>query len=256
MLQFHWSTVVFQIINFLILLAVLTRFFYRPLQAVMKRQEDEITGRLREAEEQARQAHSEREQLATAAKHLREETEALMTKTRAEAAQVREQLVAQAREDADHIVEAAKLRGQEVERATQQHLETAVRRSAVNIAAQLMQAAGGPALHQALLDKFLGDGVQLDKEQRELLHRAYGHTHGSITVEVAFPPSPDLTKHLRQILATTLNSESEHLDVVCQTEPSLIAGMRILVGTTVVDLSLRRTLAELSRAETAGQKRA
>jgi F-type H+-transporting ATPase subunit b len=254
MLQFQLSTVVFQIINFFILLAVLTRFFYRPLQQVMRQQEEEITSRLREAEERARKADVERDQLADASKRLRTETEAIMAKTRAEAAQAGEQLLARARTDADRIVEEAKQRVQELERTTQQHLETAVRQSAVNIAAHLMQVAAGPTLHQALLDKLVKEGLQLDGDRQELLNRAYSHANGSVTVEVAFPPSPDVEEHLRQIVATALETESDQLTVVCRTEPSLIAGVRLLIGTVVVDLSLSRTLAELSQSPSVGRK--
>ncbi|MGE0681915.1 MAG: F0F1 ATP synthase subunit delta [Candidatus Binatia bacterium] len=254
MLQFQWSTVVFQIVNFFILLAVLTRFFYRPLQRVMRQQEEEITSRLREAEERAHKADAEREQLADAAKRLRTETEAVLAKARAEAAQAGEQLLARARTDADRIVEETKQRMLELERTTQQHLETAVRQSAVNIAARLMQAAAGPAIHQALLDKFLKEGLQLDGNRQELLNRAYTHANGSVTVEVAFPSSPGLEEHLRRILTTALGTESDQLTVVCRTEPSLIAGVRLLIGAVVVDLSLSRTLTELSQLPTADRK--
>lgn len=254
MLQFQWSTVVFQIINFFILLAVLTRFLYRPLQHVMRQQEEEITSRLREAEERARKADAERAQLADASKRLRTEAEAIMAKTKAEAAQAGEQILARARIDADRTVEEAKQRVQELERATQQRIETAVRQSAVNIAAHLMQAAAGPALHQALLDTFLKEGLRLDGDRQELLNRAYAHANGSVTIEVAFPPSLDVEERLRQIVATALGAASNTLTVVCRTEPSLIAGVRLLIGTVVIDFSLSRTLTELSQAPTVGRQ--
>ena len=60
MLRFQLSTFIFQVVNFFILLAVLTRFFYRPLQQAMKRQEAKITARLHEAEERVQKADSER----------------------------------------------------------------------------------------------------------------------------------------------------------------------------------------------------
>lgn len=254
MLQFQWSTVVFQLVNFFILLAVLTRFFYRPLQQVMQRQEEEITSRLREAEERAHKADAEREQLADASQRLRAETEAVLTKAKAEAAQAGEQLLARARTDAERIVEEAKQRAQELERATQQHLEKAVRQSAVNIAARLVQAAAGPAVHQALLDKFLREGLPLDGDRQALLNRAYTHANGHITVEVAFPPAPDLEERLRQILEPVLETASDTLAVTCRTEPSLIAGVRLLVGTVVIDLSLSHALTELSQSPAANLK--
>ena len=254
MLQFHWSTFLFQIINFFILLAVLTRFFYRPLQAVMKRQEEEVMARLRDAEERARKADTEREQLAEAARRLRAESEAQITKTKAEAAQAGTQLVARARADADRLLEEAKRHAQELERTAQQHMAAAVRQSAVNIAARLIQTAGSPAMHQALLDKVFKEGLQLDGTRKELLTRAYAHANGSVIVEVAFPPSSDEQEHLRQLLAETLGIEHKQLTVVYRTAPSLIAGLRVLIGTVVVDVSLSRTLTDLSQSPSPTQE--
>ena len=249
MLQFHWSTFVFQVINFFILLAVLTRFFYRPLQRVMARQEAEINSRLQEAEERARKADVEREQLALASQRLQTETETLMANAKAEAAREKERLLESARQQADRYMEEAQQRAQELERTAQHRMATDLRHTAVTLATHLMQASAGPVLHQALVDKLLQEGLPADGEQRELLRRAYTHTHDGVTVEVAYPPTPDLEKRFGQLLATTLGVQSSTMTINCRTEPSLLAGARILLGTVVVDLSLSHILTELSHEQ-------
>ena len=60
MLGFDIPTFVFQIINFLILLAILARFFYRPVLDVMQQRQEQIDARIEDAEERARQADEER----------------------------------------------------------------------------------------------------------------------------------------------------------------------------------------------------
>ncbi|MGE0822374.1 MAG: F0F1 ATP synthase subunit delta [Candidatus Binatia bacterium] len=251
MLRFEWSTFVFQIVNFFILLAVLSRFFYRPLQRVMAQQEDEISSRLHEAEERARKADAEREELAQAAARMRVEAETTLGKAKADAAQAREHLLERARVDADRYLEEAKQRVQEMERSMQQRLTTEARKTAVTMTAQLMQAAAGPLLHQALLEKLLQEGLQLAGEQGELLRRAYAHVDGEVTIEVAYPPTSDLEERFRQIVTTALGADRAAVRIAVRTDPSLIAGARVLIGTVVIDLSLNRTLTDLSQQQTA-----
>jgi len=255
MLQFHWSTFLFQVINFFILLAVLTRFFYRPLQRVMTRQAEEINSRLQEAEERARKADAEREQLALASQRLQTETKTLISNAKAEAAREKERLLEKARQQADRYMEEVKQRAQELERTAQQRMATDLRHTAVTLATQLMQASAGPTLHQALLDKLLQEGLPSDGEQGELLRHAYTHAPDEVTVEVAYPPASGLEEQFRQLLATALGVQSETVTVNCRTEPSLLAGARILLGTVVVDLSLSHTLTELSHESVAREQR-
>jgi F-type H+-transporting ATPase subunit b len=255
MLRFQLSTVIFQVVNFFILLAVLTRFFYRPLQQAMKRQEEKITARLREAEERAQKADSERAQLVEATQHLQAEAETVLTNAKVEAAHTREQVIEKARQEADRYVEEAKQRVREMERTAQQRLEIDLRRTAVTMAETLIHAAAGPSLHYALIEKLLGQGVHLDGNQGELLRRAYAHANGSVTIEVAYPPTPGLEERFRQALATALGTDSAAVIVTLRTEPSLVAGARLLIGTIVIDLSLHRTLTELGQLQKAGEEK-
>ena len=50
MLGFDVPTFIFQIVNFVILLAILTKFFYRPVLDVMRRRQEQIDTRIAEAE--------------------------------------------------------------------------------------------------------------------------------------------------------------------------------------------------------------
>jgi F-type H+-transporting ATPase subunit b len=255
MLRFQLSTFLFQVVNFFILLAVLTRFFYRPLQQAMKRQEEKITARLREAEERAQKADSERAQLVAATQHLQAEAETILTNAKVEAARLREQVIEKARQEADRYVEEAKQRVREMERTAQQRLEIDLRRTAVTMTETLIHAAAGPSLHDALIEQLLGQGVHLDGNQGELLRRAYAHANGSVTVEVAYPPTPGLEERFRQALATALGTDSAAVIIALRTEPSLVAGARLLIGTIVIDLSLHHTLTELSQLQKAGEEK-
>jgi F-type H+-transporting ATPase subunit b len=247
MLTFQLSTLIFQLLNFFILLGVLTWFFYRPLLRVMKQREDATASRLRDAAEQARQAREERQRLAEESRRLHTEAEALLAKAGVEAAQSREHVLERTRAEVARLMEEAQQRIQEQERAAQQRLESRVRQAVVTVAGGLIREAAGPAVHQALLQKVLDGKIGEESNQAELLRQALPNNHHSVLVELAYPPAPDLEERLQSALGKALGQEAKAVSLAFRVEPSLLAGARMLVATVAVDLSLRRILEELSQ---------
>jgi F0F1-type ATP synthase membrane subunit b/b' len=213
----------------------------------MKQREDAIAARLRDAAKQARQAGEERQRLADESRRMYTESEALQAKARVEATQSRELILQHAREEAARLLEEARQRLQEQERAAQQHLERRLRQAAVAVAGGLIRQAAGPLVHQALLQRMLEEHVGEDRAEADLLGQALPRTDGSVTVELAYAPSPDLEERVQSALAKSLGQEATAMHLAFRVEPSLLAGVRLLVGTVAVDLSLRRMLEELSQ---------
>jgi F-type H+-transporting ATPase subunit b len=247
MLRIQLSTLIFQVLNFFILLAALTWFFYRPLLRMMKRREDEILSRLREADERAKQAESERARLAALSRQAQADAESLLERARVEAAQTRQQVLEAARREAANSLDAARARLDEQERSARTRLEVEARRTAVAVAGDLIQAAVGPAFHQALVERLLETGLKLDGPQGDVLRRALAQGHGNVTVEMAYEPSPELRAHIEEALAKALAAEPGPPAVAFRVASSLGAGLRVLVGTVAIDMSLSHVLADLER---------
>jgi F-type H+-transporting ATPase subunit b len=246
MLDFRLSTFIFQIINFFLLLAALTWFLYRPLRRVMKEREADIAAKLHDADERAKKADMERQQLTVELQHAKTEAEQLLAGARSEAAAIRERLVEQARGEATQILEGAKQRIQEQELAAQERLQAQIGGTAVAVAGNLVQQAVGPRFHAELVQQFV-NGTHLETHHVALLQQALSQTDGRLAVEVAYPPSDEQQEQITTALADTLSRDKETLKPDFRIEPALVAGLRILVGTVAVDLSLRRTLDTLSK---------
>jgi F-type H+-transporting ATPase subunit b len=101
-------TLAFQIINFLVLAAVLQRFLFKPVTRIVAKRQQEIGALTAEAEkakaaaEEARQRY-ERELAGTAA-----ERERALALAREEAGKERERLVVQANQEAKALVDAGR----------------------------------------------------------------------------------------------------------------------------------------------------
>ncbi len=247
MLHLQWSTLIFQLLNFFILLFVLGRFLYRPLMDAMRRREEAVMARVRDADERANRADAERLELADASRAARAEAEALLARARADAAQVREDEQARTRQEAARLVDEARQRIAEEGRAAQGRLSAAARASAVKIAGSLIAKIAGRPFHEALVAQLVAAGMGVDGAQADLLRHALDHAGREVTVETAYPVSAEATSRLGEALTKALGPGSEPMRVTVRVEPSLGAGLRIVVGVGVVDLSLRRMLADLER---------
>jgi F-type H+-transporting ATPase subunit b len=247
MLHLEWSTLVFQLLNFFILLFVLGRFLYRPLMEAMQRREEAVAARVRVAEERARQADVERAELGDARRAARAESEALLARARAEAAEVRDAERARARQEAARLLAEARQRIADEERTAGRRLSEAARASAVKIAGGLLGKVAGRPFHEALVARFLDGGLGLDGPQAELLRRARDHAGGEVVVESAYPMSAETMARLEEVVGKALGPGADPLRLTVKVEPSLTAGFRVVVGVGAVDLSVKRVLAELLR---------
>jgi F-type H+-transporting ATPase subunit b len=148
-------SLIVQLVNFLILLAVLYKFLYRPLVGALEGRTAAIQRQLAEAQEAREEAQR---QLAAMEERIRgAHAEAQATRERAlrEAAELRERLGAEARQEAARLVESAQAQvAQEVRRARAE-LRAEVGVLATEIAERLVRKSLSGEDHQRLVREAL-----------------------------------------------------------------------------------------------------
>ena len=251
MLDIQLSTIVFQIVNFLILLVVLTRFLYRPLRRAMRERQEAIAEQLRRAEARAQQADADRARIAVQRRELDASADRLLAEARARAATTGKQIVAQAREEADRLLAEARRASRRQEAEALTGLQRQIRDTAVEVAGEVIARAAGPAVHRALLADLCDTRLVPGGDAFVALQAAAARAHDPMEVAVAYPPSPEERAALRASLASALGHPAADGGITFRTEPDLIAGARILAGFAVVDGSLRRALDDLRRESAA-----
>ena len=130
---------IWTILTFVVLVVLLTKFAWRPLLDALDRRQESI----RKSLDDARQARQELERLRTESTRIlveaRTEADAIISRTRADAARAGEEMKAKARTDAEHIVRNAE---RQIELEASRAVET-IRREAVDlsvaIASKLIQ---------------------------------------------------------------------------------------------------------------------
>jgi F-type H+-transporting ATPase subunit b len=145
------------VVVFLLLLAVLGKWAWKPIVGQLRKREEGIAAALRDSEQRRAEAMELLSRYQAQLEQVQAQAKELLATARREAAQAREQVLAAARDEAHRTVERS---AQEIDHARQQALrelydQTA--RMAADIAAQLLPRELTPQDHQRLMQQSLDE---------------------------------------------------------------------------------------------------
>lgn len=247
-MELNWSTFVLEIINFLVLIWILKRFFYRPVLDIIARRRAGIEEKL---------AH---------AKALQEDAETLQARYRdrladweQERQQARQQLAQQI--EAERIQRLATLQSeleQEAEKArvgaekrladaTHKAQETALIQAG-RFASRLLALAAGPQLQAKLLELIVDELPKLPADHIATLRSSWGQAPQAIVVASAYPLSEQQRQTLKQVITHTTESD---LPLRFEQDSALLAGVRITIGAWILGANLQdelKSFAEIAHA--------
>lgn len=227
-----WSSFALEVINFLILIWILTHYFYRPVATVIERRRQAIQTRLRDADDvQAKAATLQRQyetRLAEWEAEKRQQREVWISELTAEKARQMEafhQTLAAERQQAE-VLDQRRLRAREAE------LEQIALGLAGRFAAKMLERVAGPELEARLVDLFIDDLSGVSQDQWDLV----GEAPGEALVCSAFPLDEGDRARLQQALAARMSRSLGFRFVV---DPALIAGLRFELGPLSLGANVR-----------------
>ena len=154
--------VIFQLIVFLVLLALLKKYAWGPLMGIMKQREEHIANEIDAAENSRLDAKKLVEEQRSLLKEARVEAQSLMENARKQGDVQREEIVAAARTEAERIKEAAKLEiGQEKEKAV-----AAIREQVASLSVLIASKVIEKELTAEDQDKLISQCIQEAGEER------------------------------------------------------------------------------------------
>jgi F-type H+-transporting ATPase subunit b len=243
-LELNWSTFVLEIINFLILVWILKRFFYQPVLAVIARRRAGIE-----------KTRADALQLQDEARALREQYENRLAAWDTERRAAREQLAKEIETERAQRLQALsgelaqeRERSAIVEQRRLDNLERQLEQTALDQGAQfatrLLSLAAGPALQEKLLDLLQQQLDTLSAPRLDELRSSAGTAPDGIQVTSAFALETSMRQRLEQALGACL---AIPLAFQYREDPELLAGVRITVGAWVLHANLKDELAGFSR---------
>ncbi len=234
-MQVDWFTVVAQIVNFLVLVALLKRFLYGPIIRAMDDREKGIAAQMAEAAENARKA---------------EEEAAAYRRQRDDLGRKREQTLAQAEREADErrraMIDAAR---QEVHTLERQWRD-AIRKERESFLSDMRQRAGericaitarilrdlaSEDLQDHIVAVFLDRLQSLGDDDRRMLRTAVADSTSTLTVRTAFTISEGARRRVTSVLGPDYGQD----EIRFETSEELICGIEIRAGGHKVGWNVR-----------------
>ncbi len=240
-----WFTVAAQAVNFLVLVALLKRFLYRPILKAMDEREAKIASRLADAESVKQEAEAERLAHLKERQALMEKRQELLAQAEKEAEVHKQELVRQARQ------EVAELRARWQESLVREKdmvFQDLRRRLLLQIAAasrQALRELAGIDLEERLLEVFLERLKNLDAGARAEFVESAQEVGGRVTIASGHPVPPETQPRIVQGLKDLAGMD---LNPTFETSPLIISGIEVKAGGCKIAWSLGDFLQNLEDA--------
>lgn len=240
-MELNWTTFVLEILNFLVLVWLLKRFLYRPVQAAIERRRQSIEADLAAAQASNQQAEAlqqqRQQQLHAWEQQQQNAKEALQQDIDAERERRMAELAA--------TLEAEKQRLQALDEHQQTEQWRQLEQQALQIsgrfASQLLARFASPELELLICQAAIEDLKQLAGSEREKLHQSLNEPQRTVHVSSVFPLPDDLRERLLVGLRSIAGKDELLLEYA--TDPELLAGLRIAVDSLQVRANLHSELA-------------
>jgi len=239
-MQIDLTTFILELINFVVLVWILNRFLYKPVQKMMARRRLGIEEKLQKAEAQKKEAEILRQQYEDRLRDWEEEKRV----ARAELAKELADLRAAGLKDVQQAVDAEKQRLLAAEAKKQADRQRKFQRQALtramSFASRFLQRLASPELDMKMVRVLQEDMDGWTPEQLETLIKAAKDNSGKITVTSAHPLTPACQDLLTDSLSVKLDQECQ-LDFL--TDAALITGLRLAVGHWILQANAKNELA-------------
>lgn len=244
-MQIDWTTLVLEIINFLVLVWILKRFLYKPVMEAIAARQQRVEAKLAEArviEDGARELQSQ---------YQRRLADWDMEKAKARAALDAELLQERNRqmqaldkallEERERVAAVTAHKQQEAQR----ELEVEALAHAQRFASTLLARLADPVVESRFVSLLFEDWANLPDTQLESLRRAVLVDKAKATVTTAFPLSPAQRREIESALQSRLEAD---LVVAFDEDPSLLAGVRLSLGPWQLNMNFADELASFKAA--------
>lgn len=242
-MEIDWFTFAAQVLNFLILVALLRRFLYGPVTEAVDRREREIESRISDAESRRREALEEAEALREERRRLEEEREGRRREVEREVRGLRDELLEEAREEARE----ARRRWEETLRREREaflaDLRDLVSSEAYRTLRQALAELADEELETRMAEVLLARLEALPEEERAELAAAASE-EGRVVVTSRFPLPEDVR---RRVAGALEELGLREVDLDWEVGPEVGGGVEVVAGDRKIGWSLESYLADLER---------
>lgn len=246
-MRVDWFTFVAQILNFVILVALLRRFLYRPVLDAIRGREESVRSRLEEAAGKETAAAEADRRLQEKRAELEHERARAIRAVDEEVETRRKKLLGEIREEVRGVRQEWR-ESLRLERQT--FLEELQRKLGAQMYATMRRAMADLAdsdLEDRVVGVFLGRLGDLGPEEREEFRRAAAQTDGAVRVQSAFPLSAKRRAEIERFVRDWVG-DGEEVTLLFREDPKLALGIELRAGDRKIGWSVASYLDDLQSA--------
>ncbi len=242
-MQIDWVTVVAQLLNFAVLVALLRRFLYGPILRTIDRREQAIAARVGEAETKRAEAEADAERLAAARAELEATRTQFLDGVRREAGALRDQLLEEGRQEVADTRERWRAELRREEEAFRVQLRQEMAQQAARLGRRVLRDLAARDFEAAIVDAFLR---RLGALEEPALAKIRPEAAGQVaTVHLSFEPDAALRDRIAKGVRQHFGSEVE---VRFQRAPELLCGVALHINGRRLSWSVDQYLAEVEES--------
>ena len=156
MVDINW-TLAAQIVNFLILLAIVSWFGYKPIMKAMEERQNRIANDLKNAEDIREEALKVKKEYERQLAEARGEAQTIIDKANKTAKEAYEQMLAQAREEQENIFKTAKMQIEREKANALLEVRSEVVSLSMQLASKVVEKKIDAETDQKLINEFLDE---------------------------------------------------------------------------------------------------
>jgi F-type H+-transporting ATPase subunit b len=231
-MKFDIWTLLFQIINFFVLLFILKRLLYKPVREIIEKRKEMIEKKMEKAHETELEALELRRQTEEELKKLAEHKVQALEKIREEAEDEKKRLIAEAEKDVAAVIEKEKaLFDLEKKKLDAELKDRAVDTVSV-FASNLLRDLSDEDIHGSIMKRLLHG---LDKIAADVTALKGEGNKMTIDLATAYPIEEGELENIRSALESSV---SRKVSIITTVDRDLIAGIKLRLQDIVYDFSL------------------
>jgi len=241
-MSIDWFTFVAQIVNFLVLVALLRWLLYGPIVRAMKKREWKIASRVEEADQKREEAEETVQEYQEKSHQLDREREDLLKEARREAHQEYQRLLKETKQEVDRRREQWQDALHREHEDFLSELRRQVGEMGLHAARRTLEQLADADLEQRMCDALASRLEQVGDEQREEIRRHLNNGEAEASVRSAFDMSGDQREWFRNLIRQKFEA---NVDVSFERSADLICGLELNVGGYSFGWNVRDFLREL-----------
>lgn len=239
MLELDWATLLFQIINFVVLVAGLGYFLFRPLHRKLSERGQIIAETLQRARDQEAEAQQLREQWEERMRTVEQQAEEILHRAHVAASQRSAELLEETRVRIDRLTD-------EMRTDLYRHRDEIVAQHYDGILDTIIEVSGSAVrsvttrrTHDDLVNNFCASIYQMPQQEVNEFRRVMAERVPHVFVSTPVALTPEQTTTLTDTLSSLID---RHVELQINSQPELVAGIQVRLADRLMDNSVRQHL--------------